>query len=123
MPWKRQMEIVSRAQVYVVIPAYNEGTVLSRVVTEVKRAGYAVVVVDDGSTDASAAVARQFVPPAHYVRRENGGPARIIIPKLYAWKGAKFVRSIEFLEKDKLGFWEVRGYSNTADPWTEDRFS
>ena len=54
MPWKRQMEIVSRAQVYVVIPAYNEGTVLSRVVTEVKRAGYAVVVVDDGSTDATA---------------------------------------------------------------------
>jgi glycosyltransferase involved in cell wall biosynthesis len=54
MPWKRQMEIVSRAQVYVVIPAYNEGTVLSRVVTEIKRAGYAVVVVDDGSTDATA---------------------------------------------------------------------
>ena len=43
------MELVSRAQVYVVIPAYNEGTLLSRVVTEVKRAGYAVVVVDDGS--------------------------------------------------------------------------
>ena len=48
------MELVPRAQVYVVIPAYNEGTVLSRVVTEVKRAGYAVVVVDDGSTDATA---------------------------------------------------------------------
>ena len=48
------MELVSRAQVYVVIPAYNEGTLLSRVVTEVKRAGYAVVVVDDGSTDSTA---------------------------------------------------------------------
>jgi len=46
-----------------------------------------------------------------------------IIPKLYAWKGAKFIRSIEFSAEDKLGFWEVRGYSNTADPWTEDRFS
>ncbi len=55
--------------------------------------------------------------------REHGGPARVIIPKLYAWKGAKFVRSIEFSNEDKLGFWEVRGYSNTADPWTEDRFS
>ena len=55
--------------------------------------------------------------------REHGGPVRMITPKLYAWKGAKFVRSIEFLDKDKLGFWEVRGYSNTADPWTEDRFS
>ena len=57
------------------------------------------------------------------VTKEHGGPARVIIPKLYAWKGAKFVRSIEFRAEDKLGFWEVRGYSNTADPWTEDRFS
>src|SRR6476646_4416414 len=55
---ERQMELVSRAQVYVVIPAYNEGTLLSRVVTEVKRAGYAVVVVDDGSTDSTADHAR-----------------------------------------------------------------
>ncbi len=55
--------------------------------------------------------------------REHGGPARVIIPKLYAWKGAKFIRAIEFAAEDKLGFWEVRGYSNTADPWTEDRFS
>lgn len=53
---------------------------------------------------------------------EHGGPARVIIPKLYAWKGAKFVRAITFLAEDKLGFWEVRGYSNTADPWTEDRY-
>ena len=51
---ERQMELVSRAQVYVVIPAYNEGTLLSRVVTEVKRAGYAVVVVDDGSANSTA---------------------------------------------------------------------
>ncbi len=55
--------------------------------------------------------------------RDHGGPARVIIPKLYAWKGAKFIRSIEFSVEDKLGFWEVRGYSNTADPWSEDRFS
>ncbi len=57
------------------------------------------------------------------VTREHGGPARVILPKLYAWKGAKFVRQIEFSTEDKLGYWEVRGYSNTADPWTEDRFS
>jgi len=55
--------------------------------------------------------------------KEHGGPARVIIPKLYAWKGAKFVREIVFLNRGILGFWEVRGYSNTADPWTEDRFS
>ena len=57
------------------------------------------------------------------VTREHGGPARVIIPKLYAWKGAKFVKTITFLAEDKLGFWEVRGYSNTADPWTEDRYA
>jgi len=53
---------------------------------------------------------------------EHGGPARVIIPKRYAWKGAKFIRQITFLDRDILGFWELRGYSNTADPWTEDRF-
>ena len=55
--------------------------------------------------------------------REHGGPARLIIPKRYAWKGAKFIREIVFLDRDILGFWEVRGYSNTADPWKEDRFA
>lgn len=54
---------------------------------------------------------------------EHGGPARVIVPKRYAWKGAKWIREITFLDRDILGFWELRGYSNTADPWTEDRFS
>jgi len=57
------------------------------------------------------------------VSREHGGPARVIIPKLYAWKGAKFVSGITFLAEDKLGFWELRGYSNTADPWKEERYA
>jgi DMSO/TMAO reductase YedYZ molybdopterin-dependent catalytic subunit len=57
------------------------------------------------------------------VTREHGGPARVIIPKLYAWKGAKFVSGITFLAEDKLGFWEVRGYSNSADPWKEERYA
>lgn len=55
--------------------------------------------------------------------KDHGGPARVILPKRYAWKGAKWVREIVFLDRDILGFWEVRGYSNTADPWTEDRFA
>jgi DMSO/TMAO reductase YedYZ molybdopterin-dependent catalytic subunit len=71
--------------------------------------------------DDDVLIATQFDGKA--ITREHGGPARVIIPKLYAWKGAKFVRQIEFATEDKLGFWEVRGYSNTADPWTEDRFS
>ena len=55
--------------------------------------------------------------------REHGGPVRMITPKLYAWKGAKWIRKIEFLARDQKGFWEVRGYSNSAEPWFNDRFS
>ena len=55
--------------------------------------------------------------------REHGGPVRVITPKLYAWKGTKWVRRIEFLSRDHPGFWEVRGYSNTAEPWLNDRYS
>jgi len=55
--------------------------------------------------------------------REHGGPCRMITPKLYAWKGAKWIRKIEFLAHDKKGFWEVRGYSNSAEPWFNDRYS
>ncbi|MBI4324116.1 MAG: sulfite oxidase-like oxidoreductase [Chloroflexi bacterium] len=55
--------------------------------------------------------------------KEHGGPARVIIPKRYAWKGAKFIREIIFLEEDIPGFWEVRGYSNRGDPWLEERFA
>jgi DMSO/TMAO reductase YedYZ molybdopterin-dependent catalytic subunit len=55
--------------------------------------------------------------------REHGGPCRMITPKLYAWKGAKWIRKIEFLAEDRKGFWEVRGYSNSAEPWFNDRYS
>ena len=55
--------------------------------------------------------------------REHGGPVRVIIPMLYAWKSAKFVREIAFHTEEELGYWEKRGYSNTADPWSNDRFS
>jgi DMSO/TMAO reductase YedYZ molybdopterin-dependent catalytic subunit len=55
--------------------------------------------------------------------REHGGPVRVITPKLYAWKGTKWVRRIEFLEQDRRGFWELRGYSNSAEPWLDDRYS
>ena len=55
--------------------------------------------------------------------REHGGPVRVLVPKHYAWKGAKWVKEIRFLEQDRLGYWEVRGYSNTALPWDEDRYA
>jgi len=55
--------------------------------------------------------------------REHGGPVRMITPKLYAWKGTKWLRKIEFLPRNQRGFWELRGYSNSAEPWFNDRYS
>jgi DMSO/TMAO reductase YedYZ molybdopterin-dependent catalytic subunit len=59
----------------------------------------------------------------HPLPAEHGGPCRMITPKLYAWKGTKWIRKIEFLAADRKGFWEVRGYSNSAEPWFNDRYS
>jgi DMSO/TMAO reductase YedYZ molybdopterin-dependent catalytic subunit len=53
---------------------------------------------------------------------EHGGPVRVVIPKLYFWKSAKWVREITVSKTDKPGFWETRGYHNNADPWTEQRY-
>tara|TARA_R110002124_G_scaffold193605_2_gene360797 strand:+ start:78 stop:773 length:696 start_codon:yes stop_codon:yes gene_type:complete len=57
------------------------------------------------------------------LQKEHGGPARMITPQLYAWKGSKWIKRIEFLNQNKLGFWELRGYSDTAYPWRNDRYS
>lgn len=54
---------------------------------------------------------------------EHGGPVRMITPQLYAWKGAKWIRRIELMREDRLGFWEERGYSSSAHPWRNDRYS
>ncbi|HYF48493.1 MAG TPA: sulfite oxidase-like oxidoreductase [Planctomycetota bacterium] len=54
---------------------------------------------------------------------DHGCPVRMLIPKRYLWKSAKWVRQIEFIPQDRLGYWELRGYHNHADPWTEERFS
>jgi DMSO/TMAO reductase YedYZ molybdopterin-dependent catalytic subunit len=54
---------------------------------------------------------------------EHGYPLRLVVPSLYAWKSVKWVRAIEYLTVDRRGFWEERGYHNTADPWREQRYS
>ncbi len=54
--------------------------------------------------------------PAH------GGPARLLVPHLYFWKSAKWVRRLRFMEKDERGFWESLGYHNYGDPWKEERY-
>ena len=52
---------------------------------------------------------------------EHGGPVRMVVPELWAWKGAKWINRLEFLTHDRRGYWEIRGYSNTAHPWRDDR--
>lgn len=59
----------------------------------------------------------------HALTAEHGGPVRMVVPKRYAWKGAKWLKSIELHEFDRPGFWEVRGYHNEADPFLEQRFT
>jgi DMSO/TMAO reductase YedYZ molybdopterin-dependent catalytic subunit len=54
--------------------------------------------------------------------REHGGPVRVITPSRYAWKGAKWIRGLEFMAEDRPGFWERHGYSNAADVWKEERY-
>jgi DMSO/TMAO reductase YedYZ molybdopterin-dependent catalytic subunit len=53
----------------------------------------------------------------------HGGPARLVIPHLYFWKSAKWIRALEFRSNDAPGYWEVRGYHNRGDPWKEERYS
>ena len=53
---------------------------------------------------------------------EHGGPMRLVVPKRYGWKSAKWVNGIEFMAEDAPGFWEVRGYHMEGDPWKEERF-
>ena len=57
------------------------------------------------------------IPPEH------GAPVRLVVPRLYFWKSAKWVTGIEYVVKDEPGFWESRGYHNHGDPWKEERYS
>lgn len=63
---------------------------------------------------------RVFGEPLEHI---HGGPVRMVVPKRYAWKGAKWVKAIELHEFDRPGFWEVRGYHNEAFPFLEQRFT
>ncbi|GAB4587688.1 hypothetical protein Ntsu_55200 [Nocardia sp. IFM 10818] len=53
---------------------------------------------------------------------EHGGPARLLVPHLYLWKSAKWVKSIQLLDHDESGFWETAGYHSYGDPWREQRY-
>jgi DMSO/TMAO reductase YedYZ molybdopterin-dependent catalytic subunit len=82
--------------------------------------GYTTNVPLEDLTDGKAWVAYQFdgadLPAVH------GGPARLLIPHLYLWKSAKWVRAITLSHDDEPGFWETAGYHNYGDPWREQRY-
>jgi DMSO/TMAO reductase YedYZ molybdopterin-dependent catalytic subunit len=52
---------------------------------------------------------------------DHGAPLRLLVPKRYFWKSAKFLRKLELMPSDRMGFWELNGYHNDADPWQEQR--
>jgi DMSO/TMAO reductase YedYZ molybdopterin-dependent catalytic subunit len=67
--------------------------------------------------DALLAHAYEGAPLEH----DHGAPLRLIVPKRYFWKSAKFLRKLEVMSADRMGFWELNGYHNDADPWREER--
>jgi DMSO/TMAO reductase YedYZ molybdopterin-dependent catalytic subunit len=83
--------------------------------------GYTTNVPLADMTGGRAMVAHTYdgrpLEPAH------GGPARLLVPHLYFWKSAKWVRSIEFIDRDQPGFWEQLGYNMYGDPWREQRYA
>lgn len=56
------------------------------------------------------------------ITTEHGGPARLIVPQLYAWKSAKWIAGVELMAEDRPGFWEANGYHMRGDPWAEERY-
>jgi len=74
---------------------------------------------DFAADDALLAHSWQGAPLAQV----HGGPLRLVLPRLYFWKSAKWLQRIEFRTEDRPGFWEVRGYHNRGDPWAEQRYS
>lgn len=68
--------------------------------------------------DALVAITHDGAP----LTEEHGGPARLIVPQIYAWKSAKWVSAIEFLDEDRAGFWERNGYHMHGDPWKQERY-
>jgi DMSO/TMAO reductase YedYZ molybdopterin-dependent catalytic subunit len=89
------------------VTAWSDGDYTTNLTTEDLTGGKAWVVYEyDGEP----------LEPAH------GGPARLLVPDLYFWKSAKWVRGLSFTPEDEPGFWESVGYHNHGDPWTEQRY-
>jgi DMSO/TMAO reductase YedYZ molybdopterin-dependent catalytic subunit len=83
--------------------------------------GYTTNLPLDDVTGRKAWVAYEY--EGEPLEPEHGGPARLLVPHLYFWKSAKWVRGIELLDHDEPGFWERYGYHNYGDPWKEQRYA
>lgn len=83
--------------------------------------GYTTNLLLEDFADPDALVAHSW--EGRPLSREHGGPARLVVPHLYFWKSAKWLRKIELLTADKAGFWERRGYHMRGEPWAEERYS
>jgi DMSO/TMAO reductase YedYZ molybdopterin-dependent catalytic subunit len=82
--------------------------------------GYTTNLPTEDLTDGKAWIAYEF--DGEPLAPEHGGPARLLVPHLYLWKSAKWVREINLLPQDEPGFWETAGYHNYGDPWREQRY-
>ena len=83
--------------------------------------GYTTNLPIDDLTGGKAWVAFRF--DGEPLEPEHGGPARLLVPHLYFWKSAKWVRGLRLLDEDEPGFWETNGYHMRGDPWQEQRYS
>ena len=105
------------------------GEILARVAPRAE-AKFAIVHASDGSWATNlplADIAGEDVLLADMhdgepLDSDHGGPVRLVVPRLYAWKSAKWIRRIEFVAEDRSGFWERAGYHPHGDPWQEERF-
>jgi len=103
---------------------------ISKLVRHKKNAGFATIEAEGGYTT-SMPLNELMQPHVIFAYKHDGetlspmhgGPLRLVVPGKYAYKCAKWVRKVVFTEKQELGFWEERGYSNSADPWKEERYS
>jgi DMSO/TMAO reductase YedYZ molybdopterin-dependent catalytic subunit len=82
--------------------------------------GYTTNLPTEDLTGGKAWIAYEF--DGEPLSQEHGGPARLLVPHLYLWKSAKWVREISLLPQDEPGFWETAGYHNYGDPWREQRY-
>jgi DMSO/TMAO reductase YedYZ molybdopterin-dependent catalytic subunit len=88
-----------------------EGVSLDTLLAQVKYDASYVIAFSDGGYTTNLPLAP-----------EHGGPARLLVPHLYFWKSAKWVRGLRLLKQDEPGFWESLGYNNHGDPWKEERY-